>query len=281
MSSELVPGVPVVVGSTKRPPPSKHWLFTLNNPSDEEADALHKFCGTGGSTIKGYVYQLEKGEEGTPHFQGYLHFHNKVRALGMISKKCHWEKCRSPKHSMAYCQKDESRVQGPWLGGCCRRVRPLSILQSTQFYEWQHQLAAMLDKPADDRGIIWIYDEEGCNGKTAFARARCANHGAMMCGGKAADILYGFAAANENAEGYPDCVFINVPRIHGNRIAYSACESLKDGIYFRGKYESKMEIFNPPHVVILANALPIVESMTKDRWKVFMIASKMLRELEV
>lgn len=85
------------------------WIFTLNNPTPEEDPKRwpHKYL----------VYQLEKGEEGTLHYQGYIHFEKVVRisALKKINARAHWEPRRGThEQAKAYCTKEESRQEGPW-----------------------------------------------------------------------------------------------------------------------------------------------------------------------
>ena len=51
---------------------TRAWCFTLNNPvRDEPVPATEDPKQWGASYL---VYQLEKGESGTPHYQGYLYF---------------------------------------------------------------------------------------------------------------------------------------------------------------------------------------------------------------
>ena len=47
--------------------PSRAWCFTINNPT-------HKVLFPDGlpDGIKYIVYQLERGEQGTPHLQGFI-----------------------------------------------------------------------------------------------------------------------------------------------------------------------------------------------------------------
>ncbi len=87
---------------------SKNWLFTINNPSgdeDEPAIFLQEYASY-------CVYQLEVGENGTPHYQGYVHLMTKKRFSTMknICPGAHWE-ARRGSHSEAkkYCSKDETR----------------------------------------------------------------------------------------------------------------------------------------------------------------------------
>jgi len=47
---------------------AKNWLFTINNPIDEDRDRLISLKED--ANVNYLIYQLEEGEEGTPHFQG-------------------------------------------------------------------------------------------------------------------------------------------------------------------------------------------------------------------
>ena len=52
------------------------WCFTMNNPlisGDDLAEKLKK-----AENVKGFVFQLEEGTNGTEHFQGYLEFEKKI-----------------------------------------------------------------------------------------------------------------------------------------------------------------------------------------------------------
>lgn len=91
---------------------SKAWLFTVNNPKDYDDPKLWE--------SKFLTYQLEKGVEGTPHFQGYVLFEKNLRlsAVKLINPRAHWE-VRKGTHEEAvkYCNKEETRVEGPWTIG--------------------------------------------------------------------------------------------------------------------------------------------------------------------
>lgn len=107
----------------KNPHPKKYtentrsysWMFTLNNPTQQEMDLPRKWKGS-------YcIYQLEKGLNlETPHLQGYIHFENAkyFSTMKKLSPRCHWEP-REGTHKQArdYCSKIESRVEGPWSYG--------------------------------------------------------------------------------------------------------------------------------------------------------------------
>ena len=99
---------------TKR---SSNWVFTLNNPQ-EQLDLEGK--------CKYAVWQKEKGQSGTPHYQGYIEFKQvksmrQVRAI--IGNNPHVEVRKgTQEQAIKYCRKEEGRLEGPWDIG--ERKRP-------------------------------------------------------------------------------------------------------------------------------------------------------------
>nr|QJI53392.1 MAG: replication-associated protein [Circoviridae sp.] len=85
----------------------RRWCFTLNNPTDDDnqlvATALRP------DEFHYAIVGREKGEQGTPHLQGYLHFKQKKRlsALKKILPRAHFERARGSDHdNEAYCSKE-------------------------------------------------------------------------------------------------------------------------------------------------------------------------------
>lgn len=89
------------------------WVFTVNNPKEEI-----EFDGLGAQYL---IYQKEKGESGTEHYQGYVYFKNAI-SFTSIKKKlpegAHIEK-RKGTHdeAAAYCRKADTRIEGPFEFG--------------------------------------------------------------------------------------------------------------------------------------------------------------------
>jgi len=96
----------------RQPPKSKHWCFTYNNPSEDmatfqaaiESDWEVTYC----------TFQLERGLQGTPHYQGYSEFKNDQRITSLRKLKfastIHWEKRHGSRaQARDYCNKDEGR----------------------------------------------------------------------------------------------------------------------------------------------------------------------------
>lgn len=93
---------------------SRAFIFTINNPEESDKPDLALW---GASYL---IYQLEVGENGTPHYQGYVYFTSvkRMSALKKINPKAHWEKRRG-NHQQAkdYCSKEDTRVEGPFEFG--------------------------------------------------------------------------------------------------------------------------------------------------------------------
>jgi len=90
-------------------PGNLYWCFTWNNP------LAKKLALPGGATY--LVWQVEKGENGTCHLQGYVEWKNQ-KTLVSLKKwlpEAHWEVRRgTAEQARAYCMKEDSRVEGPW-----------------------------------------------------------------------------------------------------------------------------------------------------------------------
>jgi len=95
---------------------SCNFVFTINNPSIElKGDDPNEWPG-----VRYCVFQLEQGEQGTVHWQGYVCFETKktIAALKVLSPRAHWE-VRQGTHEQArvYCTKEEGRLDGPYEFG--------------------------------------------------------------------------------------------------------------------------------------------------------------------
>ena len=146
------------------------WIFVWNNPDEISRSHLTGYFDERDTK---YIFQLEVGEQGTPHFQGVVQFPNQktLTALKVISRKIHWEVCKDLKVQIAYCSKEEGRLEGPWFRGFKPSV---SLAEKYRVYtvllQWQQELKEELQSLPDMRKIIWYYNENGEYGKTQFCR---------------------------------------------------------------------------------------------------------------
>ena len=103
---------------------ARAWCFTENNPTRTVLfpDGLP-------DGIKYIVYQLERGEAGTPHLQGYVYFAKQQRmswikkitsktAEGVVFtvfERAHLLEAKgNAEQNKTYCTKAEGRLEGPW-----------------------------------------------------------------------------------------------------------------------------------------------------------------------
>lgn len=82
---------------------SRGWCYTINNYTEEDRDALRSLkCVYN-------VFGYERGEEGTPHFQGYVHFKDAktMSAVKKMMPRAHLEPRKGTvDQAVDYCKKE-------------------------------------------------------------------------------------------------------------------------------------------------------------------------------
>lgn len=84
---------------------SRTWCFTLNNPSHDD------FVSITSLRVRNLIANLEWGENGTPHYQGYLELEHQTTLSSLKTKlpRAHLEPRRGSKEqAVKYCLKDVS-----------------------------------------------------------------------------------------------------------------------------------------------------------------------------
>ncbi len=167
---------------------SKHWVFTLNNPTDDDHfdTSLSTYCIIGN----------EVSESGTPHYQGYVCMKRRYRlsAMKKLMPRAHLEimsKKSNPKAASTYCKKDgEFKEFGtlPLTGSEVTKNKWDSAYDSAKNGNFEEIPKDMLvryyhsfkrirqdhpDKPAtlDETCGIWYVGVTGC-GKSKTAREK-------------------------------------------------------------------------------------------------------------
>lgn len=245
---------------------SRGWCFTLNNYSESEKNAVIDCCENADRSA--YVVQEERGENGTPHLQGFVHFANQVSfsTIRQWNPRIHWERTHSVAASVAYCSNPDKRVGRIWCRGFTISERDLRIIREDSFYPWQRELREELLGEPHMRNITWYCDAVGGCGKTAFARFLMKNvvHTLFVSSGRATDIAYQIIKTAWD----PKIVVFNLPRSAEQAMSYASLESVKDGIIYSGKYEGGSKLFPPPHVLVFANFFPDLTKLSLDRWDI-------------
>lgn len=88
----------------------RNWMFTINNPTEDDVPTLEW------KDSVYIVYQKEKGENGTEHYQGYVQFEkaHRLSALKKINARAHWEPRRGThEQAVTYCTKEDTRMSEP------------------------------------------------------------------------------------------------------------------------------------------------------------------------
>lgn len=299
--------------------PGRNWCFTLNNPTDEEDPKEW------GATF--LVYQKEKGQDGTEHYQGYLELHKAQRLAAMkkLNGRAHWEKRKkTAEDCVAYCTKEDTRIDGPWTVGKSARNQgqrtdldsaaeavqagatmdtladshPVTYIKYTKGLKeftalhdrrrmlelkrkafetadlrpWQQHLADKLNKPANDRTIMWYWEEEGNVGKTWFARYMSAKHSATVLDvGKKIDMCY----CLKDHKGAS--ILFNITRTQNLEhlgYLYGLAECIKDDMVTSYKYMPVELFLGPQHVVVFANFPPDTTKWSQDRYDVHQIGTE-------
>lgn len=242
---------------------NRKWFITLNNYSQEEKDNILEQW----NSQKAYVIQEEMGKNGTPHLQGCVWMKNprSLKSMKIINERAHWEVCKSWKDAVVYCSKEETKNGERWSKGVI--IKPQIIDPIKKPRRWQRMILNLVNQPRENRIINWIIDRKGNKGKTSLTKHLCITRGAIVVGGKGSDMRYAVAKTIED-KGDIEIVCIDLARTSEGFVSYEGIENIKNGIFFSGKYESGMCIFNSPHILVFSNYEPDYEKLSKDRWNI-------------
>lgn len=173
---------------------ARFWCFTLNNP-----EGMMDFSIV--PDVRYAIYQHEMGDSGTPHFQGYIEFKKPKRLSWLrnrVASNAHFEmrhKRSDQQSCIAYCSKDEGRLDGPYIYGTpCTNPggrTDVKTLKETidsgasltevfdahpnEFFKWPKgiQLGLTLKrKQRDFKPEVWLLVGPTGTGKTFFAHDR-------------------------------------------------------------------------------------------------------------
>lgn len=226
-----------------------------------------------------WVFQIERcPDTGKLHFQWAARWKSQVR-MSRLRKELgegHYQRLGAHEDALAYCSKPESRIAGPWLKGWFVPDPIYDIVAEKGPLEWQKGVLEELALPPTDRKIVWLYDAEGCRGKSALVRhlVLTRKDAVFVTGGRTADIIntinnYMFNEKGEQINNGPKVVLFSYPRgADPEHLHYAGIECIKDGLVTNSKYAARSLVFNPPHVVVLANIQPCWAKMSGDRWDV-------------
>jgi len=238
----------------------KRWCFTFNNYKLGDTDLL---SGVFNKVCTKWVFQEEIGETGTPHLQGAIWLKKPQRWEEFkLPKGIHWSKMDNEEASAKYCVKEETRSGAIFKNGW---PPELEYIIPTQ--PWQLDIINLLNVKPNGRSVHWFYDEIGGIGKSQFCRYMRIKYDVWSInGGSFSDICN--IIFNMNTD-YIKMIIFDLPKETGGHISYRTLECVLNGMITNTKYETGTKIFNPPHVIVLANKLPSnMDALSADRWKI-------------
>ena len=97
----------------------REWVFRLSNPTIPGEE--YSLSLVSKDNVRYFSFQLEIGDSGTPHFQGYIEMIRSTRFNAMkelLGNGVWLDKRRGTRdQARAYTQKEDTHVDGPWEGG--------------------------------------------------------------------------------------------------------------------------------------------------------------------
>ncbi len=248
---------------------SRSWFFTWNNPDENYLAQLHNSF----SDLE-FVFQMEKGENGTKHLQGVVRYTNPRDSWPQINNTIHWERCRNWRSAVKYCSKVETRIDGPWTNIDKLKFRATirDPLMNKNLYIYQQKILSLIKQPPSERQVHWYWESIGCTGKSSLAKHIALNYNCVLLNGCSKDCFYALKTYNETKDIH--VVIFDLTRNQENRVSYTCLEAVKNGCFFSGKYESSQCMINIPHVIVFSNFKPDENKMSEDRWDIHYISTK-------
>jgi len=254
-------GNTVTSSPTKQPTRKTFYCFTHHNYEEHIDEIIRQYQLISKKGIIGFEICPTSGKK---HLQGFLALKKPMRISEIkITGNPHLEACRGDEEqNIKYCSKEGNFIKWGF-------PKPLKILLDSQLYDWQNKLLDTIKTEPDDRSVNWYWSAQGGTGKSSFCKYLVYNMKAIVCGkGNYADIIN--IVFNSDMD-QCNLIIFDLPRNNGNKISYSAIESIKNGMVCNTKYETGSKIFNAPHIVVFANSPPEYELLSQDRWSVFCI----------
>lgn len=145
-------------------PKARSYLFTLNDP-EFPPEQLPEW-----DNIRYVRWQLEKGELGTEHIQGFVQLYKQTRLAGLSKwlPRAHFEPKKFGKDEQFSNQ--DTRIGGPWeRGSLVTRQERRTDLEKRKLESAEHPPSKVPCNPVSPDPIgVWIYGPTGV-GKTMKA----------------------------------------------------------------------------------------------------------------
>lgn len=246
------------------------WCFTLNNYSEIEVNEVKSWIER---LCKYFVVGFEKGENGTPHLQGYVEFKSRKRftEISKFNPRLHWEKAKGNREqNREYCTKSGNYTMTAEELSINEQIRleNLQDYQGITWKPWQQQILDIIDTTPDRRTINWIWEETGGVGKSFLCDYILLTRCCIKSGGKKDDVYHQVATMIFEEKKKPEIIILDIPRHNIEYINYGVLEDLQSRVIQSGKYEGHRINMPKTHVIVFANVEPDYYKFSADRWNV-------------
>lgn len=125
---------------------------------------------------------------------------------------------------------------------------------------WQQALQTIVKGKPHPRHIYWVEDGLGNSGKSRLSTYLCREMGAVELDGRLQDAAFSYT-------GQKIVIFDLARAVEPAtlRDLYIVAEKLKNGQIYSSKYQSRLKVFDVPHVIFFSNSPPPVGVWSIDR----------------
>lgn len=257
------------------------WDVTLSKRFVPNRIELHNFLKELASKA---AYQEEKGDDGFEHYQIKLILIKKRRGtdlIGVIKNTFlingKWTPTVDANIAFNYSMKLDTRVEGPWMiGDVGEEVKDEPPEHKDRaLYEWQQSVVESCRGEPDDRTVNVIVSEHGNIGGSWLAKWLRWNQVATVIPAftKAEDMT-AMVMCKPPSKAY----FIDMPRgLKGKALGeyWTGVEHVKNGYVWDKRHTFKDRQMASPTLWIKTNTVPSFQSLSPDRWQIWVIGQKM------
>jgi len=129
-----------------------------------------------------------------------------------------------------------------------------------KFRPWQAAIFKILEGKPHPRHIYWIEDPRGAAGKSRLTTYLCREKDAVELDGRQMDAAFSYT-------GQRIVIFDLARAVEAATLKdlYIVGEKLNNGQIYSSKYQSRLKVFNVPHVVYFSNSPPPIGVWSADR----------------
>lgn len=254
-------------------PRVKDWCVTINNPTDEDDSNIQHILDEG--KYQYIVWQLEQGEQGTPHYQMFLQMKTDTtdtrirRLLPRAHVEARFRKSK-PEQAAAYCKKEEGRIEGPFEYGVINNAHQGQRTDLEQVLEMCQSQASLSDIAENHTGPWFKYNRAIGTTRNMYIKPRdFKTQVTIIWGWPGAGKTYWALKKFPNAykmNDYSGTMFfadydpithetVVYDDFHGN-MKFSQCKQLMDEYAETVQTKGGFQPFRPKHIVFTSNISP-------------------------